>query len=103
MSFESGERLLLAESDAQEAFDYRAAIDEFLDAYRRLAEAHHAVGEELPGDSVKAIVSAERELKRVNRICMHHAARMGDRDSLALGRKTDVESAVIHFDLANPL
>ncbi len=97
------ERLLLAEVDYQAAQSFRAIAEEAVKLREAEAEAYTLAGEGLPERVQSALSRVRLECKQLNRICLRHAARRLDLAMHAEGRESEMESAVILFDIRNPV
>ena len=97
------ERLLLAGLDYQAALAFRAVAEESVKLRERAVELHTAVGTVAPAKAVSALARAQQEYKQLNRICLRHAARRLDASLHAEGKVSEMESAVILFDITHPV
>lgn len=97
------DRMLLADFDAQAALSFRAVAEEAVKLHERAAELHIAVGDAVPEHTQHLLDTARFELKELNRVCLRHAARRLDVSLRAEGEDSEWESAVMQFDIANPV
>jgi hypothetical protein len=97
------ERLLLADLDYQAALEFRAVAEEAVKLRERAVELHVAVGSMAPTKATRALARAQQEYKQLNRICLRHAARRLDASLRAEGTASEMESAVILFDITHPV
>lgn len=97
------ERLLLAERDYQAAISFRAVAEEAVKLRERAVELYEAVESDVPAEAHSALQTAQLEYKQLNRVCLRHAARRLDAALRAEGTDSDMESATILFDIANPV
>lgn len=97
------ERMLLAEHDRQAAQSYRAIAEEVVKMREKAVELHTAVDAHVPEEAQQALESARLELRQFNRICLRHAARRLDASLRAEGHQSEMESAVIFFDITHPV
>lgn len=103
MSMGHVERLLLADTDYQAALGFRDVAEEVVKLREQQRELYTAVGSEVPLVVSKAVADAQREYKLLNRICLRHAARVLDASLHAEGKMSEMESAVILFDITHPV
>lgn len=97
------ERLLLAEKDYQAALGFRAVAEESVKLRERAVELYATVESEVPAAAQRALELARLEYKQLNRVCLRLAARRLDASLRAEGKESDMESATILFDIANPV
>lgn len=97
------ERLLLAELDYQAAQSFRAVAEEALKQREGAADLYRATGDHVPPATQAALTRVALEYKRLNRICLRHAARRLDASLHAEGQESEMESLVILFDIQNPI
>lgn len=97
------ERLLLADMDYQAAQAFRAVSEEAVKLRERALEMYTDAGSEPPEQAVRALAKARLEYKQLNRICLRHAARRLDASLHAEGRESEMESAVMLFDITHPV
>jgi hypothetical protein len=97
------ERLLLADTDYQAALGFRDVAEEVVKLREQALELYTSVGSEPPAMVSKALAAAQREYKQLNRICLRHAARRLDASMRAEGKESEMESAVILFDITHPV
>lgn len=97
------ERLLLAETDYQVAQQFRAVAEEVVKLWERAAELYTAVEDATPASTQASLDTARLELKQLNRVCLRHAARRLDAAMQSEGQDSEMESAVIHFEMTHPL
>lgn len=97
------ERLLLADADHLAALEFRAVSEEAVKLRERAVELHTAVGGEAPLAAQRALAAARLEYKQLNRICLRHAARRLDASMRAEGKDSEMESAVMLFDITHPV
>jgi len=103
MSTGQTERLLLADMDYQAAQAFRAVAEEAVKLRERAVELYRAAEGEVPAEAQHALSRVTLEYKRLNRICLRHAARRLDASLRAEGQESEMESAVILFDIQNPI
>lgn len=97
------ERLLLAEMDYQAAQEFRAVAEQAVKLRERAVELHEVTEGQVPLAARQALSRVTLEYKRLNRICLRHAARRLDDSMRAEGMDSEMESYVILFDIQNPI
>lgn len=97
------ERMLLANMDYEAALSFRAVAQESVKLHERAVELHEAVGDAVPPHAQRLLETARFELKELNRVCLRHAACVLDSALHAEGQDSEWESAVILFDIQNPV
>lgn len=97
------ERLLVAENDYATAKDFRAVAEQVVKLRTTAVELYTAVDQSVPDEARTALEAAQLEYKQLNRICLRHAARQLDVSLRAEGQDSEMESAVIMFDISNPV
>lgn len=97
------ERMLLADNDPQAALEFRAVAEEEMNLRQRAVELYEAVGDDVPEHARAALVKATFEVKELTRVCLRHAARRLDMALHAEGKPSELESAVMIFDITNPV
>lgn len=93
----------MAELDYPTARQYREKAEENLKLRKRLVDLYAQARPEVPSDARRALATAKLEYKHLNRICLRHAARRLDASLRAEGRESEMESAVMFWDVTNPL
>ena len=74
-----------------------------MEAAEAIIEVWLTGGGAVPNEALLALKTARREYKELNRICLRHAAKQVDDAEKASGRTSDFESAVIVYDVRNPI
>ena len=97
------QRLLLAESDFDAAQSFRAVAEEAVKLYAVGIEPATDQGIFPPSPAYRTWATAKRELKELNRVCLRHAARRLDAACRADGAPSEMESAVMLFDITHPV
>lgn len=97
------ERMLLADTDPQAALEFRAVAEEEMNLRQRAVELYEAVGDPVPDRARETLAKATLELKELNRVVLLHAARRLDAAKRSEGVDSEMESAVMMFDIENPL
>jgi 3-oxoacyl-[acyl-carrier-protein] synthase III len=97
------ERLLLADTDPQAALEFRSQAEEELRLRERTFELYEVVGDPVPERELHAMAQARIQVKELNRVVLHHAARRVDAAKRAQGLESEMESAVMLFDIENPV
>lgn len=97
------ERMLMADNDPQAALEFRAVAEAEMDLRQRAVELYEVVGDPVPDRAREMLAKATLELKQLNRVVLRHAARRMDNAKRAEGVDSEMESAVIMFDIENPV
>lgn len=97
------ERLLQADADSTAARTYRAYAESDVRLAEDVIDELRSRRGEVPDEALLALENARREYQELNRICLRHAARQVDDVERAGGRHSDLESAVIVYDIKNPV
>jgi len=97
------QRLLLAELDYEAAQNFRAVAEELLNLHAVAMEPYNVSGETPPSAIHNSWAIAKRELKELNRVVLRHAARRLDASYRAQGQESEMESAVMQFDITHPV
>jgi hypothetical protein len=103
MSTDHEERMLLAEYDVEAARSFRGVAEEVLKIQERAVELYAAIEDAVPDHVQRARDKAEFEYKQLCRLCLQHSARIYDEAHRAEGRFTDMESAVMLFNITKPV
>ncbi len=97
------ERLLVAETDYIAAQDFRKLAEHSVKLYEENLGLYRTAGEDIPDEALRALDSARLEYQQLNRVCLRHAARRLDAAKRAEGEESEMESAVIMFDISHPV
>lgn len=102
MSTAHREQLLLAGKDFEIAKQFRSVAEAKLKLRQEAADLYVVTDMPVPPYTGEALSRAKREFTELNRICLRHAARLLDISHRAEGRESDMESAVMLFDIRTP-
>jgi len=97
------ERLLIADTDYQAAQEFRTVAEAKVRLRQQTADLYIATDSPLPAHVSMALQRAKRECTELNRICLRHAARRLDASLHAEGKPSEMESAVMLFDITRPV
>jgi hypothetical protein len=102
MSTAHREQLLLAGKDFDIAKQFRSVAEAKLKLRQEATDLYLVTDMPVPLYTSEALSRARREFTELNRICLRHAARLQDVSHRVEGRESDMESAVMLFDIRTP-